>query len=74
MWQGFDADLQRQLFLLKEQVMRRQQTPTHEWPLVFVEEHAALLVVREWPDGGLTAYAHSDIRDVSRGEDPSEPR
>ena len=56
MWYGFDADLQRQLTALKEMTRRRQSTPTHEWPLVYVREQNALLVVREWPDGELTAY------------------
>jgi hypothetical protein len=37
-------------------VALRFQTPSKEWPLVYVEEHHALLVVREWPDGSVTAY------------------
>ena len=56
MWHGFDADLQRQLADLKATVARRRMTPTREWPLVFVEEHDSLLVVREWPNGEITAY------------------
>jgi hypothetical protein len=35
----------------------RYQTPTKEWPLIYIEEQDALLVVREWPDGSVTAYA-----------------
>ena len=46
------------------------QTPTHEWPLVFIAEHDQLLVIREWPDGSVTAYLtseHSDrLRDLGR--------
>ena len=38
-----------------------------EWPLVFVEEFDALLVVREWPGGKITAYATSDYSDAIRG-------
>ena len=57
MWYGLDPDIQRQLATIKEITARRFQTPTHEWPLVVVEDHDALLVIREWPDGGLTAYA-----------------
>ncbi|HEX2443563.1 MAG TPA: hypothetical protein VHJ77_06420 [Vicinamibacterales bacterium] len=43
-------------------VTRTHETPTNEWPLVFVAEHDALLVVREWPDGDLTAYTTSATR------------
>jgi hypothetical protein len=56
MWYGFDPETQRQLVALKELTKRRFSTPTHEWPLVFVERDNALLVVREWPNGELTAY------------------
>ena len=52
----WDPELQRQLDFLKQSVQRRRQTPTREWPLVHVAEHESLLVVREWPDGALTAY------------------
>ena len=56
MYFGWDPELQRQLAFLKQSVQRRHQTPTREWPLVHVAEHDSLLVVREWPDGALTAY------------------
>ena len=56
MYFGFDPQLRRQLEEIRERVRRRNQTPTKEWPLVFVGEHNALLVVREWPDGTVTAY------------------
>jgi hypothetical protein len=62
MWQGLDPELRRQLATIKRMVTRTHQTPTNEWPLVFVAEHDALLVVREWPNGDITAYATSDIR------------
>jgi hypothetical protein len=62
MRQGLDPELRRQLATIKGMVSRTHQTPTEEWPLVFVAEHDALLVVREWPDGDLTAYATSDLR------------
>ena len=61
MWSGFDPELQRQLRTIRELVRLRHQTPSREWPLVFVEQHNALLVVREWPDGSLTAYSMSDV-------------
>jgi hypothetical protein len=41
-------------------VALRYQMPTKEWPLIYVEEHGALLVVREWPDGSVTAYHAED--------------
>jgi hypothetical protein len=69
MWQGFDPEIKRQLTTIKELTALRYQTPSHEWPFVFVEEHDALLVIREWPNGELTAYATSDIPGTSRGED-----
>jgi len=62
MWNGFDPEIRQQLALVKDVATRRQQTPTKEWPLIFVEEHDAMLVVREWPDGSITAYLTSEIR------------
>jgi hypothetical protein len=53
---GLDPELWRQLKVIKELVSLQHQTPTREWPLIFVEENDALLVVREWPDGALTSY------------------
>jgi len=57
MWPGFDPALVKGLAAIREMVTRQHQTPTKEWPLVHVSEHDLLLVVREWPDGSLTAYA-----------------
>ena len=57
MWPGFDPHTVRALATIRELVALQHQTPTREWPLVFVQEHDALLVVREWPDGSITAYA-----------------
>lgn len=57
MWPGFDPQILRALATMREIVALQHQTPTREWPLVLVEEHHALLVVREWPDGSITAYA-----------------
>ena len=57
MWPGFDPNVVRALATIREMVALQHQTPTREWPLVLVEEHHALLVVREWPDGSVTAYA-----------------
>jgi hypothetical protein len=59
MWPGFDPELRRQLAHLREMVARGRQTPTQEWPLIFLDEQSALLVIREWPDGTLTAYMHT---------------
>jgi len=62
MWNGFDSEFQKQLATVKTLTNLSHQTPTKEWPLTFVEEHDALLVVREWPDGSITAYMTSEIR------------
>lgn len=59
MWSGFDPELRRQLDNIRQMVALRYQTPTREWPLIVVEQHDMLLVVREWPDGSITAYATS---------------
>jgi hypothetical protein len=56
-WSGFDPHVLRDLATIRGMVERQHRTPTKEWPLVFVQEHDALLVVREWPDGSVTAYA-----------------
>jgi hypothetical protein len=61
MWNGFDGELKKQLATVKTLANLNHQTPTKEWPLVFVQEHDALLVVREWPDGSVTAYMTSEI-------------
>ena len=56
MWYGFDPELSRQLARIREAVSRQHQSPVREWPLVVEESRAELLVVREWPNGSLTAY------------------
>jgi hypothetical protein len=57
MWPGFDPHVMRALATMRDMVALQHQTPIREWPLVFIEEHDVLLVVREWPDGSITAYA-----------------
>jgi hypothetical protein len=59
MWGGLDPALQKQLQQIREMVKLSHESPTREWPLVFVEEFASLLVVREWAGGNLTAYTMS---------------
>ena len=59
MWSGFDPELRRQLDNIRQMVALRYQTPTREWPLIVVDQHDLLLVVREWPDGSITAYTIS---------------
>ena len=56
MWPGLDPNIRRELATIREMVSLRYQSPTKEWPLAYVEECHALLVVREWPDGSITAY------------------
>ena len=56
MWPGLDPNIRRELATFREMVSLRYQSPTKEWPLAYVEEWHALLVVREWPDGSITAY------------------
>lgn len=59
MWPNFDPELRRQLEQIREMVARQHQAPTREWPLISEEDDRALLVVREWPDGSITAYLAS---------------
>ena len=56
MWPGFDPSMRRDLDSIRTMVARQRQTPIHEWPLVYDESLNMLLVVREWPDGSITAY------------------
>jgi hypothetical protein len=55
-WNGFDPELRRRFEYMREMVSLSQRTPTREWPLIFMESHNELLVIREWPNGSLTAY------------------
>ena len=68
MWQFFDDELGRHFDAIREQVTRSHLTPTREWPLIFVAEHDVLLVVREWPNGTITAYATSEFSERIRGK------
>ena len=66
MWSG-DPELRKQLEHIRQMVKLSHQSPTKEWPLVFVEELDALLVVREWAGGHITAYATSEFsREIRR--------
>lgn len=66
MWSGFDPELRRQFESIRQMVKLSHQMPTREWPVVFVNDHKALLVVREWPDGTLTAYLTTESSDKLR--------
>ena len=70
MWNGFDPDIWRNLATFREMVALRYQTPTREWPLLYIEEHDVLLVVREWPDGSVTSYTmtRSDLESRTDGK------
>jgi hypothetical protein len=59
MWAEFDPRLWQDLATFRQMVALKHQTPTKEWPLIYVEGHQALLVVREWPDVfGVSAGQH----------------
>jgi len=55
-WPGFDPSMRRDLESIRTMVARQRQTPIREWPLVYDEALELVLVVREWPDGSITAY------------------
>jgi hypothetical protein len=62
MWSGFDPEITRDLQTVRQLFKLTHQTPTREWPLIFMAQYDALLVVREWPDGSITAYTMSSTR------------
>ena len=64
MW-GLDPKLIKELQTVRQLVRLTHQTPQREWPLAFIPEHDLLFVVREWPDGSITAYT-MDVPDRSR--------
>ncbi|MGH7555755.1 MAG: hypothetical protein ACREMQ_22365 [Longimicrobiales bacterium] len=66
MWSGFDPEFQRQLDNIRRMVALQRYTPTREWPLTFVQEHHVLFVVREWPNGEITAYATAEYSHLIR--------
>jgi hypothetical protein len=66
MWSGLDPELRRQLDNIRQMVRLTHAKPTREWPLMFVDEHDELLVVREWPDGSVTAYLTREYSDTIR--------
>jgi hypothetical protein len=59
MWSGFDPEIVRGLQAIRQLVRLTHQTPTREWPLFVVEQSDEVFVVREWPDGSVTAYTMS---------------
>jgi len=69
MWSGMNPELWKELENIREMVKLSHQTPTREWPLVIVEEFDALLVIREWPGGNLTAFAASRNSSDSQKQD-----
>ena len=66
MWSGMDPQLLQQLATVRQMVALQHRSPVREWPLVFVDQYDALLVIREWPDGSITAYATSEYSDRIR--------
>ena len=66
MWSCFDPELRRQLANIRQMVRLTHQTPAREWPLLFIDDRDELLVVREWPDGSITAYLTSEYSDALR--------
>jgi len=66
MWPGFDPELRRQLDGIRQLVSLRHQTPVREWPLIFMRQYDELFVVREWPDGSITAYATTEYSEILR--------
>ena len=53
---SFDPEIMRHFARVREMVTLQHQTPTREWPMIVEESREELLVVREWPNGTITAY------------------
>ena len=72
MW-SMDPEIWKQFENIREMVRLSHQSPTKEWPLIFVEEFDELLVVREWPGGHITAYTASkgSIEARQEGDSPA---
>jgi hypothetical protein len=68
MWHGWNPNELPELAHLRTMIALQRQSPTKEWPLHYAEEDAALLVVREWPDGSITAYTMSTRHDGTSGD------
>ena len=73
MWPGFNPDIRQQLEFIREMVALQRQTPTREWPLVYIEEHDVVLVIREWPNGSMTSYMMSELSRHRRRHNPPQP-
>jgi hypothetical protein len=73
MWSGFDPDLRQQWEVIREMVALQRQTPTREWPLIYMPEHDSLLVIREWPNGSITSYSMSKVSDHTTRRNPPQP-
>jgi hypothetical protein len=73
MWSGFDPDLRQQWAFVREMAALQRRTPTQEWPLIYVEEHDALIVIREWPNGSMTSYLMSDFSNHLKRRDQAPP-
>ena len=54
MWEFFDPEVRQKLALIKHLTVQRRQDPVKEWPLL--AEGKTLFVIREWPNGEITAY------------------
>ena len=56
MWPSFDPEMLRTYASVRELVRLSHQSPTREWPLIVMKSENLLFVIREWPNGSITAY------------------
>ena len=61
MWSGLNPNSWPEFVSLRARFLLQRQTPTREWPLCYLAEYEALLVVREWPDG--SGYRIHDVQE-----------
>ena len=59
MWDGLNPNLLPEFVHLRAMIALQRQTPTAEFPLIYIDEQNVLFVVRTWPDGSITCYTMS---------------
>ena len=61
MWLNMNPNCWPELRQIREAVARQHQVPTQECAVTYIKKYKAALVVREWPDGSLTANLTKDV-------------
>ena len=70
MWPGLDPEFVRQLDTIRQMVTLSYQSPTREWPLVFVEDRDELLVFtgKDFRNRRVDDYMEVSVDRMTPGE------